>query len=513
MPNRLRTNSLSRRRFMHGLATTAAATFAGPYLLRAAEPNKEKLRIAFVGADGRAGSHLGLISTGDPPPRRRRNPNQDQSPNQNQPANQAQPQNQPPAPAAPSVARGHICPAFAEVDEKRWTRIKTVAEKAQGYTDYRKMFDKHMSEIDAVVVAIPDHSHACATAIALREGKHAYTEKPLTWSVAEARALAELAAEKKVATQMGNHGHANEGNRLVVEWIRAGLIGDVTEVHTWTNRPIWPQGIERPEPKPLPEKLDWEAWIGPAPMREYHAGLHNFAWRGWFDFGCGAIGDMGCHTWDCVFWAMQPDYPTSVELVDIVGKSKETFPKKSAIRWDYPTKANRPAFKAFWYDGGLKPQAPEEWALDPDLVEKDADGKPKPRPLPQSGSLFIGTKGKLLVQGDYGNSPRLIPEKVMKETNRPEKTIPRSPGHKEEWTLAATAQTPWNYPGSNYPGYAGPLTENMLLGAIVVRMGEVGARIECDPTKRIIKTKDAHAYAARQYRQGWPQVSPKSPIA
>jgi predicted dehydrogenase len=506
MPSR--TNALTRRRFMHGLATTTAATFAGPYLLRAAEPNKEKLRIAFVGGDGRAASHLGLISTGNELPRRRRN----QNPNQDLP-NQDQTQTPPAQPAAASIARGHICPAFAEVDQNRWAKIKAVAEKAQAYTDYRKMFDKHMNEIDAVVVAIPDHSHACATAIALREGKHAYTEKPLTWSVAEARALAELAEQKKVATQMGNHGHANEGNRLVVEWIRAGLIGDVTEVHTWTNRPIWPQGIERPEPKPLPEKLDWEAWIGPAPMREFHDRLHPFAWRGWTDFGCGAIGDMGCHTWDCVFWAMQPDYPTSVELVKIVGHAKETFPKQSITRWDYPAKGDRPAFKAFWYDGGLRPDNPEEWALDPDLVEKDAQGKPKPRALPQSGSLFIGTKGKLLVQGDYGNSPRLIPEKVMKETKRPEKTIPRSPGHKEEWILAATGAKPWNSPGSNFPGYAGPLTENMLLGAIVVKMGEPGARIECDPIKRIIKSNEALAYASRKYREGWPQVSPKSAIA
>jgi predicted dehydrogenase len=518
------TNHPSRRRFMYGVATTAAATFAGPYILRAAEPGKEKLRIAFVGTAGRAGAHLGLISTGNEPRggggrRNRQNQNQNQNQNAQQDANQNQNQNQaqaetPRQPEPPSIVRGHICPAYTDIDPKRWDRIAQIAPKATGYTDYRQMFDKHMKEIDAVVTAVPDHNHACPTAIALREGKHCYTEKPLTWSVAEARALAELAAQKKVATQMGNHGHANEGNRLVVEWIRGGVIGDVTEIHTWTNRPIWPQGIqERPATEPIPEKLDWDCWIGPAPYRDYHKGLHNFAWRGWFDFGCGAIGDMGCHTWDCVFWAMNPDYPSSVELLKIVGQSKETYPKQSITRWDFPAKGPRPAFQAYWYEGGLKPPAPEEWSHDADLADKDAQGNIKPRPLPNSGSLFIGTKSKLLVQGDYGNSPRLIPEKVMKATKLPPKTIPRSPGYYNEWIMAAMGDKPWNFPGSNFADYAGPLTENMLLGAIAIRLGEGFGKIECDPIKKIIKTPAALQYASRQYRRGWPQVSPQSAIS
>ncbi len=317
--------------------------------------------------------------------------------------------------------------------------------------------------------------------MAIKMGKHVYCEKPLTWSVNEARALAVATEQKKVATQMGNQGHSNEGNRLVVEWIRAGAVGDVKEVHTWTNRPIWPQGIEnRPPTEPVPETLDWDSWIGPAPFREFHKGLHGFAWRGWFDFGCGAIGDMGCHTWDCVFWAMDPDYPTSVELIKIVGKTKETWPKQSITKWEYPAKGSRPAFAAFWYEGGLKPPVPEEILNDPTRTKKQ---------LPGSASLFIGTKGKMLVEGDYGESPRIIPEAAMKEFKRPEKTIPRSPhGHHGDWIAACRGEKPWDFPGSNFAKYAGPLTENMLLGGIAIKIGEEGYKFQCDPV-----AQDYHA--------------------
>ncbi len=463
-------NRVSRRRFMHGLASVAGATFVGPAILRAAELNKQKLRIAFVGTGGRAASHVHL-------------------------------------------AEKEACPAYTDVDPSRYgggkkKGIAQIAPQAKAYTDYRKMFDQHLQEIDAVVVAVPDHNHACAAAIALSAGKHVYCEKPLTWSVAEARALAELAAEKKVSTQMGNQGHSNEGNRRVVEWVRGGVIGDVLEVHTWTNRPIWPQGIQqRPAADAIPAGLDWEAWIGPAPKRDYHKGLHPFAWRGWFDFGCGAVGDMGCHTWDCVFWAMNPDYPTEVELQKIVNKSKETYPSKSKTKWTFPAKGDRKAFVAYWYEGGLKPEAPEEFLNDPVRQQKG-----KKLELPGSASLFIGTKGKLLVEGDYGNSPRLIPESVMKAATLPEKSIPKSPGHYEEWLQAARGDKPWDFPGSNFAKYAGPLTENMLLAAIAIKIGEEGFKIECDAEKKTVKTREAIPYLAREYRKGWPQVSPRSSV-
>jgi len=453
-------NRVSRRRFMQGVATVAGATFVGPYILRAGMPSK-KLLFAYIGTGGRGGSHLGM---------------------------------------------GEAV-AWCDVDRSRWPKGKDGQPRwpnAVGYTDYRKMLEKHEKDIDCVVVATPDHHHYPAAMLALKMNKHVYCEKPLTWSVNEARALAEETAKRRLATQMGNQGHANNGNRRVVEWIRAGAIGDVKEVHTWTNRPIWPQGIQqRPPSKPAPENLDWDCWIGPAPYRDYHDGLHPFAWRGWFDFGCGAIGDMGCHTWDCVFWAMDPDYPTTVELVKIVGKSSETWPKQSIVKWEYPAKGNRPAFTAYWYEGGLKPPVPEEILNDPSRTKKQLAG---------SGSLFIGTKGKLYVEGDYGDSPRLIPESFMKEWQSQPKdeeyqkkyVIPPSQGgHAGEWLAACRGEKPWDFPGSNFAKYAGPLTENMLLGGIAIRLGEEGKKFQCDPVARKILTPEAAALAGREPRAGW----------
>mgnify|MGYP000005848619 CR=1 FL=1 len=447
---------VTRRRFLGHVAGAVGAAAVGPYILRAQDVSR-RLNIAFVGTGGKGESHLGL-------------------------------------------AKSENCIAYCDVDKSRWAKAAAVAPNAQGYTDWRRMLDRHEKELDAIVVATPDHSHAGPTLRAIRAGKHVYTEKPLTWSIQEARLLAEATAKHKVATQMGNQGHANEGNRLVVEWVRAGAIGQVLEVHTWTNRPVWPQGIaQRPPSEPVPQNLDWESWIGPAPFREYHAGLHPFKWRGWFDFGCGAVGDMGCHTWDGPYWAMDPDYPTAVELLEIRNKTDETFPSQSHFKWEFPAKGRRPAFVAHWYSGGLKPPTPEEMLNDPKRQGKD--GK-KPT-LPASGSLYIGTKGKLLVEGDYGNSPRLIPESFMQEYQRPEKTIPRSPGHKQEWLMACRGEKPWDYPGSNFATYAGPITEVMLLGAICERIGQVGFRIECDPVKRVVKTREALAYVSRENRKGW----------
>jgi predicted dehydrogenase len=444
---------ITRRHFLQGSVITAAGLVVAPGVLRAQNAG-QKLRIAFVGTGGRAEAHIGL-------------------------------------------ANSETCVAYCDVDEGRWGKIKEMAPNAKGYTDWRLMLDKHMNEIDALVVTTPDHSHALPSLRAMREGKHVYCEKPLTWSIEEARLMAETAAKHKVATQMGNQGHANQGNRLVVEWIRDGAIGDVKEVHTWTNRPVWPQGDLKREPEAVPANLNWDAWIGPAQYRERHKNLHGFGWRGWFDFGCGAVGDMGCHTWDSVYWAMNPDYPTSVELLAIENKGAETFPSKSHFKWEFPQKGTRPAFTAHWYSGGWKPPVPEEILSDPSRDNKK---------LPDSGSLYIGTKGKMLVAGDYGDSPRLIPESFMKAYKRPEQSIPRSPGHMNEWLMACKGEKPWDFPGSNFSGYAGPLTEVMLLGAISERVGEVGLKIECDPVARTVKTKAALAHVGREYRKGWELV-------
>ena len=402
-------------------------------------------------------------------------------------------------------ASGENLIAICDVDQNTLNKVKAGHPQAQAFSDYRKMFDKVGKELDAVFIATPDHNHAAASMLALQSGKACYTEKPLTWSVAEARVLAETAAAKKIPTQMGNQGHANGGNRRIVEWIRDGAVGEVLEVHTWTNRPIWPQGItERPPTKPVPAHLDWDCWIGPAPFREFHEGLHGFNWRGWLDFGCGAIGDMGCHTWDNVFWSLQPDYPEYVELLDIQGPGgKETFAKQTKFKWVFPAKGSRKGFTAYWYSGGMKPEVPEEMANDP---ARQGGNKPG---MPGSGCMYVGTKGKLFITGDYGDSARLIPEKSMQDfiEGRKGKTSPNliepSPGHHQEFLMAAKGEKPWNFPKSNFAEYSGPLTEVMLLGCICEKIGQVGFKIECDPVKRVVKTKEALAFVSREYRAGW----------
>ncbi len=440
-------HSISRRQFLKGVAGAGVVAVAAPRILSAASPN-EKIGYAFVGTGGRAGAHLGVANN-----------------------------------------RDGICVAFCDADKNRWGKMPQKWPDAGKYTDYRKMLETHEKEIDAVVVATPDHNHAPASLMAMRAGKHVYCEKPLTWSVAEAREMAELAAEKKVATQMGNQGHANEGNRLVVEWVQSGMLGDIKEVHTWTNRPVWPQGIsKRPPSKPAPDHLNWDAWIGPAPFREFHDGLHGFKWRGWLDFGCGAVGDMGCHTWDCVNWALDPDYPSAVELIAIEGDGRpETFPKKSHFKWYFPAKGDRGPVEAHWYSGGMKPEIPEGTGIDK---------------LVGSGNLFIGTKATLYVRGDYGNSPRIVPEAKMKEIGKPPKKLERSPGHKKEWVMAVKGEKPWDFPKSSFL-YGGPMTELMLLGCIAIRKGEPGYKFECDPTARKVLTADAAALVSREPRKGW----------
>ncbi|MDD5519189.1 MAG: Gfo/Idh/MocA family oxidoreductase [Kiritimatiellae bacterium] len=458
---------LSRRQFLKSSILTVTALSScqttGPAILKTRSPNS-KINIACIACGGRGSAHV-------------------------------------------TVAATENLIAICDVDRNMLDKVQKEHSNIQAFTDYRKLFDKVGKDLDAVFVATPDHNHAAASMLALNSGIACYTEKPLTWSIEESRAMAKIAAEKKIATQLGNQGHANKGIRMVVEWIRDGAIGDVQEVHTWTNRPgkFWTQGItQRPPSIPVPQELDWDCWIGPAPYRDYHTGLHHIHWRAWFDFGCGAIGDMGCHTWDNVFWSMRPDYPSYVELLEINGSGgKETFANQSKFKWVFPAKGRRPGFTAFWYSGGLKPSAPEELLKDP--TRKRGDKLPE---LPDTGNLYIGTKGKLLVAGDYADSPRLIPESSMQafmeeRKNKVSKNmIEPSPGHHAEFLMAARGEKPWNFPKSNFT-YSGPLTEVMLLGVIAEKIGEVGLKIECDPKKRIIKTKQALDYIGRQYRTGW----------
>jgi predicted dehydrogenase len=391
--------------------------------------------------------------------------------------------------------------ALCDVDRRQAADTFKKFPKARQYSDFRVMLEKEDKNIDAVVVATPDHVHAVATMMAIKMGKHVYCEKPLTHSMYEAREVAKAAREAKVATQMGNQGHSGEGIRLICEWIWDGAIGPVREAHIWTTHAVWPQGMQRPkETPPVPETLDWDLWLGPAPYRPYHPAYVPALWRGWWDFGTGGLGDMGCHNLDAAFWALKLGQPSSVEascsiFVPTITWDKpfntESYPQASIVRYEFPEREGMPPLELTWYDGGLMPRRPKE--LEPGRRLGDKLG----------GAIFIGDKGTL-TSDSYANSPRLIPETRMKEYKRPARSLPRSVGHHKEWIEACKGGKP---AGSNFD-YAGPLTEMILLGNIAVRMSlktqEKGLRLAYDgPNMRVTNLPEANEYMQRKYRDGW----------
>lgn len=359
--------------------------------------------------------------------------------------------------------------------------------KAKKYRDFRVMLDKEKKNIDAVTVSTPDHTHAVIALAAMRAGKHAFVQKPLTHSIEEARVLAKVAREQKLITQMGNQGHASEEARLINEWIWDGAIGPVHEVHCWTNRPIWPQGIERPTTIPsVPSTLDWDLWIGPAAFRPYHPSYAPFSWRGWWDFGTGALGDMGAHIIDHPYWALKLGLPNAVQASS-TPFTDDSYPMASKVHYSFPARGDMPAVKMTWYDGGLLPKRPEE--LEPGRRLGDTGG----------GVLFVGEKGTLMCSV-YGGNPRLIPETNMQKYQRPEKSIPRSPGIHEEWIEAIKNGTPTT---TNFD-YAAKLTESMMLGNIAIRMASKNTTLEYDAENmRFSNMPEADAYLRREYRPGW----------
>ena len=369
--------------------------------------------------------------------------------------------------------------------------------KAKVYKDYRKMLDEQ-KDIDAVVVATPDHLHAFASMAAIKMGKHVYCEKPLTHSVWEARQLAQAAREHKVATQMGNNGQASEETRRLSELVWDGAIGPVREAHIWTDRPsnglfneYWPQGVDRPKETPaVPETLDWDLWLGPAPSRPYHPAYLPFKWRGWWDFGTGALGDIGCHSFDPVFRALKLGHPISVEASS-TRVNKETYPLASIVTYYFPARGEMPPLKLVWYDGGLRPARPAE------LEEGKEMGA--------TGHLLVGDRGKILTQrSDKRFEFQLIPESRQKEYGDPPKKLPRSIGHYKEWIEACKGGKPG---GSNFD-WAGPLTEVVLLGNVALRlqMREELTRKKLlwdSAAMKFTNSDAANNYLRREYRDGW----------
>jgi predicted dehydrogenase len=424
--------------------------------------------------------------------------------------------------------------AFADPDFKRAEATFKKFEGVPKYKDFRKMLDKEGKNIDAVLISTPDHMHATAAIWCMEQGKHVYVEKPLTRTVWEARLLAEAAAKYKVATQMGNQGYSNDGARIAAEIIWSGEIGNVTEVHAWTNRPIWPQGIESlPPEEAVPDTLDWDVWLGGASMRPYSSKYLPFNWRGWFDFGCGALGDMACHILGAPNLALMLGAPTSVEVILQEGKNPYTFPKKSVTRFEFPARGSMPAVKLFWHDasngpayrpeghpenepliagagafgsdgttftgGGPVPGGPPPAGAAPTPSQRPAGGGRQgsrgPNPA-SNGVVFIGDKG-ILTTDTYGANVRLLPEARHKEYKLPPKLLTRSPGHHRDFIRAAKGG---DRSCSDF-SVAGPFTEWIVLGSVALRFE---GKLEWDSVKmRFTNNSEANQYIKPKFRKGW----------
>ncbi|MHC4566021.1 MAG: Gfo/Idh/MocA family protein [Planctomycetota bacterium] len=440
---------ISRRYFMGAAAATAAFTVVPRHVLggRGQTAPSDKLNIAGIGVGGRGSGDIDAVSSEN-------------------------------------------IVALCDVD---WRQARGTFRRhpdARKYRDFRLMLDKEEKNIDAVVVATPDHLHAPASMMAIKMGKHVYCEKPLTHSVYEARMVAKAAREAGVATQMGNQGQAEEGRRLISEYIWAGAIGPVREVHVWTDRPLngldrvyWPQGVGRPADTPeCPDTLDWDLWLGPAPERPYHPAYVPFKWRGWWDFGTGALGDIGCHSIDPVWRALKLKAPLSVEAACTL-VNDETYPVASRVTYQFGARGDMPPVKLHWYDGGMRPPRPDE------LGEGQYFGT--------NGALFEGDKGKML-------GYMVIPEARRKEFGKPPKVLERSPGHHQEWIDACKGGKP---AGSNFD-HAGPLAEAVLLGNVALRASLkkklTRTRLLWDSEKfEFTNMPEANKYLKRDYREGW----------
>jgi predicted dehydrogenase len=375
--------------------------------------------------------------------------------------------------------------ALCDVDQRAVARNAQRFPKAKQHSDFRKMLETQ-KEIDAVICATPDHNHAVVSMMAMKMGKHVYCQKPLTHSVYEARVIGAVAKETGVATQMGNQGQASERARLICEYIQSGAIGTVREVHAGSNRrpPISPRGIPRPTlAPPVPSELNWDLWLGPAPARPYHPSYHPFAWRGWWDFGTGVLGDIGCHQLSAVFKALKPGHPTSVEACSSnyqVGPeiANETAPRSSITRWQFPTADDRAAFSITWWDGGLTPPRPEELESGRRFGEGD-------------WLLVVGDKGKMLGHG-------LIPESKSRQIGAPPRVLERSPGHYKEWIDACKGGKP---AGSNFVDHAAHLAEVVLLGNIAIRTNQ---ELLWDGNNlRFTNSEEANKLINPPYREGW----------
>jgi predicted dehydrogenase len=386
--------------------------------------------------------------------------------------------------------------AFADPDDKRAARSFTAYPNVPKYKDFRRMLDKEAKGIDAVLVSCPDHMHGTAAMWAMARGKHVYCQKPLTRTVWEAQQLTAAAEKYGVATQMGNQGYSQPGARECCEIIWNGDIGKVTEVHAWTNRPdpYWPQGPEViPAEEPVPSTLDWEAWLGGSEARPYSSKYVPHNWRGFPDFGCGAIGDMACHILGTPNMAMRLGTPVSVECIKLEGKAQYTYPYRTALRYDFPQRGSMPPLKLFWYDRLTAPPKIDGVPAGELIGDKDING-----------SLFVGDKG-MVTTGCYGERTRLVPESLMKDYKRPPQVLPRCPGPPDEWVKAHYRD--WirackgGEPACSNFSVSGPFAQWMLLGVVAMR---VEGKLQWDAAKgRFTNNEEANRLLMPKFRKGW----------
>ena len=388
--------------------------------------------------------------------------------------------------------------ALCDVDDRHAAGTFNKFPKAKKYRDFRVMLDKEDKNIDAVIVATPDHTHAVVAMACIKRGKHIYCQKPLAHSIYEVRKLTEAAREHKVQTQRGNPGHSSEEIRMLCVWIADGAIGPVREVYTWSDRPVggdpwsdFPIMARPKETPPVPKTLDWDLWLGPVQYRPYHPIYCPTTWRGWWDFGTGALGDMGCHIIDPAFWALKLGAPMRVEATTTHYQpevASETYPRASIVCYEFPARGDMPPVKLTWYDGRLLPPRPRD--LEPG------------RRLQGNGAIFIGDKGTIMHGSHGAGGVRIVPEEKMRAYKRPEKTLPRvrrgSAGHEQDWVRACKD----GKPASSTFDYGGPLTEAVLLGVLAMRLKNTP--LEWDPVNmKVTNCDEADKYVKPAFREGW----------
>ncbi|MDA0348411.1 MAG: Gfo/Idh/MocA family oxidoreductase [Verrucomicrobia bacterium] len=459
---------INRRSFMKTAAgATAASLIAFPHIMTGANHGSapsEKLNLAFVGVGGKGVSSIMPLSD-----------------------------------------LGHNIIGLCDVDERSIAKAynnarggaefkavidNAVSRGAQWYTDYRTMFEKIGDKMDGVVVSIPDHMHFPVAMSAVNLGINVYCEKPLTHTVEEARMLAEGARKQGIVTQMGNQGHSNEGVRLAKEWIAAGVIGQIREVYSWTNRPIWPQGLNKPKHNEfipvVPKGLDWDLWLGVAPKRAYDPAYLPFSWRNWWDYGCGAVGDMACHVMDAAYFGLDLGLPESISAM-ATNVNDQSAPNASAITYKFPKRGKFDPVTYHWLDGGLLPPAPEGLTHE-DMLSRD-----------KSGTMFIGDEGYMMTD-TYTSTVRILPEERFAEIkkNPPAKTIPRVKGsHQGDWCRAIKEK---GQACSNWD-YASGLSEVGLLGNVAIR---AKAEVKYDAKKmKVTNIPEANQFLKKEYPKGW----------